>query len=140
MASFKQYQTLRTLWQRHLEYVMRSIQADQAIIKERKDKAIMLENFLQEYRQGGQIYNDALTLKTTMHFCSHIGDTIKDLHKQRQKAEVELQQKHHIYRMLKMKLNTLDELIEKRQQALSMAQFKQETKQIEELFRNFKMD
>lgn len=137
MTDTEKFEKLRLIWDRNLNYLNNNIRMARNEINQRKDKVALLNTYIMDYKTKNQSNTDAMTIKTTMHFCAHIDSSIKDLEKQIDKAENELKQKIKVVNLLNMKINKIDEMIEKQKNHLQYEQLRNESKQIEELFRNF---
>ncbi|MCS5708606.1 flagellar export protein FliJ [Candidatus Berkiella cookevillensis] len=139
MSVIDKYKKLKAIWDRNLGFIIIRAQNTSAKIRAEREKIALLESYLSEYTiqdsdSQAQTMHD---LKLKQNFSIYLRTSIIDLGNNISKLEQELQYHNKLIEMLHYKISQIDKLIDSANKEIQYEQLKMESKNIEELFRNY---
>lgn len=139
MSVSEKYKKLKAIWDRNLGFIIIRAQNTSAKIRTEREKIRLLESYLSEYamqvrENQAQIGHN---LKLKQNFSIYLRASIIDLNNNISKLEQELQYHNKLIEILHYKISQLDKLIDSANKEIQSEQLKIESKNIEELFRNY---
>ena len=139
MSVIEKYKKLKAIWDRNLGFIIIRAQNTSAKIRAEREKIAVLESYLSEYAmQGSENQSQtAHNLKLKQNFSIYLRASIIDLGNNLTKLEQELQYHNKLVEMLHYKISQIDKLIDSGNKEIQYEKLKMESKNIEELFRNY---
>lgn len=139
MSIINKYQKLKAIWNRNLGFIMVRAQRTSTKIKAEREKIALLESYLSEYAtyDSGSDVQTGHDLKLKQNFSLYLRTSVIELGNNVTKLEQELQYHNKLIEMLHYKISQIDKLIDSANKEIQYEQLKIESKNIEELFRNY---